>query len=44
VFGLSYDEAAAVLRAPTGTLKSRMHRARRVLMDALGGEERAGEV
>jgi RNA polymerase sigma-70 factor (ECF subfamily) len=44
VFGLSYDEAAAVLRAPTGTLKSRMHRARRALMDALGGEERAGEV
>jgi RNA polymerase sigma-70 factor (ECF subfamily) len=44
VLGLSYDEASAVIGAPTGTLKSRMHRARRVLMEALEGKERTGEV
>lgn len=44
VFGLSYAEAAVVLGAPSGTLKSRMHRARRLLMDALDGEERTGEM
>lgn len=44
VLGLSYGEASAVLGAPAGTLKSRMHRARRALVDALEGEEETGEV
>ena len=44
VFGLAYDEAAAVLGSPAGTLKSRMHRARRALVEALEGRENAGEV
>ena len=44
VFGLSYAEAAGVLGSPAGTLKSRMHRARRSLMEALGGEVETGEV
>ncbi len=38
VFGLSYSETAEVLSVPQGTLKSRMHRARGLLMEAL--EER----
>lgn len=44
VFGLSYREASTVLGVRAGTLKSRMFRARRILMEALGGEEGAGEV
>jgi RNA polymerase sigma-70 factor (ECF subfamily) len=44
VFGLSYTETSTVLRTPTGTLKSRMHRARGVLMQALEGEVETGEV
>ena len=35
VDGLSYDEAAAVLGIPTGTLTSRLHRARRSLRASL---------
>jgi len=41
VFGLSYQEAADVLGVRVGTIKSRMHRARRVMMDALAVEEDA---
>jgi RNA polymerase sigma-70 factor (ECF subfamily) len=44
VLGLSYAEASVVLSTSAGTLKSRMHRARRVLMDALGEEAETGEV
>lgn len=43
VFGFPYPEAAAILGLPVGTLKSRMHRTRRLLVDALS-EEDAGEV
>ena len=35
VLGLSYAEASTVLSVVPGTLKSRMHRARRLLMAAL---------
>jgi RNA polymerase sigma-70 factor (ECF subfamily) len=41
VFGLSYQEAADVLGVRVGTIKSRMHRARRVMMEALAVEEDA---
>lgn len=44
VFGLRYAEAGTVLGVPRGTLKSRMHRARAMLVASLEGEERAGEV
>jgi RNA polymerase sigma-70 factor (ECF subfamily) len=44
VFGLSYAEAAKVLGVLAGTLKSRMHRTRRLLMEALDEEHRADEV
>ena len=44
VLGLSYAEAAVVLGSPAGTLKSRMHRARGLLMHALEGEVETGEV
>lgn len=43
VFGLSYAEAAEVLQVRSGTIKSRMHRARAALMVALS-EETAGEM
>lgn len=43
VFGFTYPEAAKILRLPSGTLKSRMHRARKVLSGALA-EEDAGEM
>ncbi len=39
VFGLSYQEAADVLGVRVGTIKSRMHRARRAMMDALALDE-----
>lgn len=44
VFGLPLKETAGVLGVPEGTLKSRMHRARRLLVAALSTEEDAGEV
>ncbi len=44
VLGLSYAEASVVLGSPAGTLKSRMHRARSFLMQALEGEVETGEV
>ena len=45
MFGMSYREAAAIVRVAEGTLKSRVHRARQQLIEALspGREERAGE-
>jgi RNA polymerase sigma-70 factor (ECF subfamily) len=42
VFGLSYDEAAAVCECPTGTIRSRVARARAELVDALSEETVAG--
>jgi RNA polymerase sigma-70 factor (ECF subfamily) len=42
VFGLTYREAADVLDVRVGTVKSRMHRARRSMMDALAVEEDTG--
>lgn len=48
VFGLSYQEAADVLKVRVGTVKSRMHRARVAMMAALATgeteEEDAGEL
>jgi RNA polymerase sigma-70 factor (ECF subfamily) len=43
VLGHSYDEASVILSVKVGTLKSRMHRARAALIEALR-EEAAGEV
>jgi RNA polymerase sigma-70 factor (ECF subfamily) len=39
VFGLSYQEAADVLGVRVGTVKSRMHRARKAMMGALAVDE-----
>ena len=41
--GLTYDEAAAVLDVPTGTVMSRLHRARRRLRDRLTHHNDFGE-
>lgn len=37
--GLSYEEAAQAAGIPVGTVRSRLHRARRKLSAALGGED-----
>jgi len=36
---LSYEEAAAALRIPVGTVRSRLNRARRKVREALGGQD-----
>lgn len=45
MFGMSYREAAEVVRVAEGTLKSRVHRARQALIEALKpqGEEASGD-
>ena len=45
MFGMSYREASAVIAIAEGTLKSRVHRARQLLIEALrpNREDRAGE-
>jgi RNA polymerase sigma-70 factor, ECF subfamily len=40
---LSYADAAAVLNCPIGTLRSRLHRARGLLIEKLGGARDDGE-
>ena len=41
MFGISYKEVAAILKAPEGTIKSRVHRAREMLVQSLS--PRSGE-
>lgn len=41
---LSYEEVAAALRIPTGTVGSRLNRARRKVRKALGGVDPTGEM
>lgn len=36
---LGYEEVARALEVPVGTVRSRLHRARRKLRDALGGSD-----
>lgn len=45
MFGMSYREASTIVQIAEGTLKSRVHRARRLLIDALSprDQERTGE-
>lgn len=44
VLGLTYNEAAVVLKVPSGTVKSRVHRARERLVRWFDAEETAREV
>lgn len=44
VLGFSYPETSKVMGVPTGTVKSRMHRARRALVADLSTQERADEM
>jgi RNA polymerase sigma-70 factor (ECF subfamily) len=37
--GLTYDETAAALGVPSGTVRSRLNRARRKMREALGGQD-----
>lgn len=41
MFGISYKEVAAILKTPEGTIKSRVHRAREILVQSLS--PRSGE-
>jgi RNA polymerase sigma-70 factor (ECF subfamily) len=36
---LSYEETAAALRIPVGTVRSRLNRARRKVREAFGGQD-----
>jgi RNA polymerase sigma-70 factor, ECF subfamily len=42
--GLDYEAAAAALACPVGTVRSRLHRAKRMLAEKLEGSERRGSV
>jgi len=44
VLGFTYQEASVILDTRVGTIKSRMHRARAALMEALADREVAGEM
>jgi RNA polymerase sigma-70 factor, ECF subfamily len=44
VLGFTYQEASVILDTRVGTVKSRMHRARAALIEALGESEAAGEM
>jgi len=44
ILGFTYEEASTILGTRIGTIKSRMHRARAVLMQALEEKEVAGEM
>jgi RNA polymerase sigma-70 factor (ECF subfamily) len=38
IMGLRYEETAEVLRVPVGTVKSRLHHARKALVQELGSD------